>query len=189
MQETVPYQTIVFMGKTGSGKGMQAHMLAEHLGYAVYSIGDKTREIAATDTPLGAHIKRTHEAGWIPEWLASYLMTDAIINECAKTGLVFESVARKLPEAEKLHAIHEDVERQYVVVHLEISDAVVTERQLARRRDGYDTPENIQNRLRAHKEETSRSIEFFRSKNKVVDIDADQSPEAVFTSILKAIQK
>lgn len=181
------YQSIVLMGKTGSGKGTQAKLLADALEYPIFSTGDKAREIGAQDTSLGRKIREIHVSGWIPEWLASYLMVRVLLEEHPSDGLVFESVARKPLEAEKFHEIHEMVGRSYIVVHLDIEDELVIERMRKRNRDESDSEANIQNRLRAFREETVQSLEFFRSHGKVVTVDADQNPEKVFEDVLSLI--
>lgn len=176
------------MGKTGCGKGTQSAFLAKELGYKVFSTGDRVRTVAAEDTPLGRAIKNIHTTGWVPEWLASYMLVKALLEEYLEAGLVFESVARKPEEAKKLHEIHEMLERSYVVIYLDSSDEVVKERMLKRQREGYDMVENIDKRIKAFYDETMQSIEFFTSQNKVKKIDADRPEEEIYTDILKAIE-
>lgn len=175
------------MGRAGTGKGTQARKLAEALEYAVFSVGDKTREYAALDTPLGHHIASIHTTGWIPEWLASYIMTKALLEEFPNQGLVFESVARKPEEAKKLHEIHEAIGRPYTVIYLECDDEILTERLIKRGREGYDTPEKIAKRKQAFLSETIHSLEFFTEQGKVKTINGDQTVDEVFADILKII--
>ena len=182
-----PYQSIILMGRAGTGKGTQAKKLAEALDYGIFSTGDKAREYAAQDTPLGRHIAKIHTTGWMPEWLASYVMTKAILEDFSERGVVFESVARKPEEARKLHEIHTEIERPYIVLHIECDDALLTERLLKRGREGYDTPEKIEKRKQAFLNETVHSLEFFAEHEKVRTINGDQSVDEVFADILKAI--
>lgn len=175
------------MGRAGTGKGTQAQKVAEALNYAIFSTGDKAREYAAQDTPLGHHIAKIHTTGWIPEWLASYVMTKALLEEFPDQGIVFESVARKPEEAKKLHDIHEGIGRSYIVLHLECDDEKLTERLLKRGREGYDNIEKIEKRKQAFLNETMQSLEFFAQHNKVKTINADQTVEEVFAEILQAI--
>jgi adenylate kinase len=184
-----PYQSIIFMGKTGCGKGTQAHRLAEELGFQVFSTGDRVRELAASETSLGHHIRDIHISGWVPEWLASYLFAHAVLDEHIDDGLVFESVARKPEEAKKLHEMHVMLNRPYIVLHLDTPDEVVLERMRGRGREGYDIEENMQKRMRAFYDETVHSIEFFREQGKVVDIDGAKSPDEVYQDVVKAISK
>lgn len=189
MEYTTPYKSIVLIGQAGTGKGTQAYKLAEKLGYEVFSMGDKSREYAAQDTPLGRHIAGIHLTGWIPEWLASYLMTKVILDDYADVGVVYESVARKPEEAKKFHEIHTAIKREYVVVHLMASDDVVKARLLDRQREGYDNEESINKRLDAFRAETVQSIEHFRDQGVLREVNADQLVEQVFEDILEAISK
>lgn len=184
-----PYQSIIFMGKTGCGKGTQAHRLAEALGFQVFSTGDLVRELAASPTSLGHHIRDIHISGWVPEWLASYLFAHAILDEHIDDGLVFESVARKPEEAKKLHEMHTMLNRPYIVLHLDTPDEVVIDRMRRRQRDASDSEENIQKRLQAFYDETIHSLEFFKEQGKVIDIDATKSPDEVYEDVIKAISK
>ena len=188
MVQQTSYQSIVFIGRAGTGKGTQATMLAETLGYATFSTGDKAREYAQQDTPLGRKIARIHTVGWIPEFLASYLMTKALLEEYTDTGLVFESVARKPEEARKLHEIHTCLDRSYVVVYLDCDKDLLKERLLKRGRAGYDTEEKIDQRTQAFETETVHSIEYFDSQGVLVTVDASQTVDAVFQDIIKSIQ-
>lgn len=175
------------MGQAGTGKGTQAALLAEALGYNIFSMGDMARLYAAKDTPLGKHIADIHLTGWIPEWLASYLMTKAIIEDYVDTGVIYESVARKPEEAKKFHAIHTAIDRSYVVIYLVAPQEVVVNRMLKRQRAGYDNIENIEKRLKAFQDETLISIDYFDKEGVLHEVNANQSQEDVFADILEKI--
>lgn len=186
---TTPYQSIIFMGKTGCGKGTQAHRLATALDWSVFSTGDLVRQLSAGDTSLGRHIRDIHIKGWVPEWLASYLFANAILREHIDDGLVFESVARKPEEARKLHEMHVMLNRPYIVIHLDVSDEMVMERMRKRQRDLGDAEDNMRKRLEAFQSETTKSLEFFKEQGKVVTIDGSRSEEEVYEDVIKAISK
>jgi len=175
------------MGQAGTGKGTQAGKLAQTLGYEIFSMGDKSREFAAQDTPLGRHIAAIHLTGWIPEWLASFVMTKVILEDYANKGVVYESVARKPEEAKKFHEIHQAIGRSYIVIHLTAPEDVVTQRMLERQREGYDNKENIAKRLAAFKDETMQSVDFFSKQGCLKEIDANRPVDDVFADIKKAI--
>jgi adenylate kinase len=187
MEYKTPYKSIVLMGQAGTGKGTQAYKLAEKLGYKVFSMGDKSREFAAQDTPLGRHIAGIHLTGWIPEWLASFVMTKVILEDYADVGVVYESVARKPEEAKKFHEIHTAIKRDYIVIHLVAPDEILKERLLNRQREGYDNEENINKRLEAFRDETVRSISHFKEQGVLREVNADQLVEGVYEDILEAI--
>ncbi|KKU58659.1 MAG: hypothetical protein UX81_C0018G0001, partial [Parcubacteria group bacterium GW2011_GWA2_47_12] len=45
--------TILMMGKTGSGKGTQSELLAKKLGYGIFSTGDEFRKLRKREDFLG----------------------------------------------------------------------------------------------------------------------------------------
>lgn len=172
------------MGKIASGKGTQAHSIAEHFGGTVYSNGNKMREVATETTGFGKRMKESYESGHLmPEWIASYWMTHALVCESEHDRVVFEGVAKKPNEAELFHEIHEWIHRPYVVFHLEISDEEVMKRSLARGRDIVDSPKSIEKRLEEYHTYTARSIEFFRTRGTLIDIDGSADPVAVQAKI------
>ncbi|MEM9336436.1 MAG: nucleoside monophosphate kinase [Patescibacteria group bacterium] len=187
MEQKTKYESIVLMGHAGTGKGTQAKHLAEHFNYCIFSTGDKARETAALDSPLGRLIESIHTRGWIPEWLASYFLVKVLIEDCVDTGVVFESVARKPEEARKLHEIHQATERSYVVVLLEADESVLEERLLARNRPGYDVKEKIQQRREAFESETMQSVNYFKERADFFTVDASQPAEDVFKEIVEKI--
>jgi len=182
-----PYQTIIFMGKTGCGKGTQASRLAKELGFRLFSTGDSIRYFSQQETSLGRHIKAMQVAGWVPEWLASYLFVKEIMENAGDNGVVFESVARKLEEARKLHDMHTILDRSYIVLYLDVPDEVVIDRMQKRQRDESDSDINIQKRLDAFYNETVHSIDYFTNLGKVITIDGNRSTDDIYSDILKAV--
>jgi adenylate kinase len=181
---TTKYQSIVLMGKIASGKGTQAHRILDRFGGSLYSNGDKVREASQLPTSFGRKMKEMYEAGAMaPEWVASYWMAHALASQFVDSRVVFEGVAKKPNEAHLFHEIHELLDRPYVVFNLIIPDDVVRARSAARLRDTLDEGAAIERRLEAYHTYTERSIEFFRDKGTLVDIDGEASQDAVTEQI------
>lgn len=180
MDYKTKYQSIVLMGKIASGKGTQANLIVSHFGGSLYSNGNKVREAAATSSLFGKKMKEVYEAGLlIPEWIASYWMTHALISQFENERIVFEAVAKKPHEAELFHEIHTWVGRPYIVFNIDISDEEVQKRSSKRARDIVDSERSVAKRLEEYKTYTSESISIFRKYNAVVDIDGSQGEEKV----------
>jgi adenylate kinase len=180
MDYTTKFKSVVFMGKISSGKGTQAKNVQEAFGGCLYSNGDKMRATATLPTPFGEKMRETYEGGSLmPEWVASYWMTDALVNEHINNLIVFEGVAKKPNEAQLFDEIHHWIHRPYVVFHLEISDDEVRRRSERRARDVVDSPKSVEKRLEEYHTYTAKSIEFFRTKGTLIDIDGNLSPEEV----------
>lgn len=184
MDYTTKYQSIAFMGKIASGKGTQAHKVIEAFGGTLYSNGDKMRAATILPTPFGEKMKETYEGGYLmPEWVASYWMTDALVTEFPHSTIVFEGVAKKPNEAQLFDEIHHWIHRPYVVFHLNISDDEVRERSARRARDSVDAPKSVEKRLEEYHTYTEKSIEFFRTKGTLIDIDGTLPQEKVTEQI------
>lgn len=186
MEYVTKYQSIVLMGKIASGKGTQAELILNHFGGTLYSNGNKVRETAQMNSAFGHKMKEVYEAGLlIPEWIASYWMTHALVSQFDEERIVFEAVAKKPLEAELFHEMHTWLDRSYIVFHLMISDDEVHKRSAARARDIVDSPRSVAKRLEQYAEFTQRSIEVFREKGTLVEIDAAQGREQVKELIFK----
>ena len=183
------YQSVVLMGKIASGKSTQAKAVAEAFGGTLYSNGNKVRATAALPTEFGTRVKRMYEGGFLmPEWIASYWMTHALLSEHAEDQIVFEGVAKKPHEAEIFHEIHAWMDRPYVAFNIAISDELVRTRSTARARDAVDSPKSIEKRLEEYNTYTAKSIEFFRDKGTLIEIDGSASVEEVQAHIFSYLQ-
>lgn len=175
------FLSIVFMGKIASGKGTQANHVLKEFGGSLYSNGDKMREAATQPTSFGEKMKEAYEAGYLmPEWVASYWMTHTLVSEHESEIVVFEGVAKKPNEAALFHEIHEWLDRPYVVFHLNVPDDIVRARSQKRGRDAVDKKASlIEKRLEEYQTYTAKSIEFFKTKGRLIEIDGELSSEEV----------
>lgn len=190
MDYKTSYQSIVLMGKIASGKGTQANAIINHFGGALYSNGNKVREAVQLPTIFGRKMKEMYEGGFLmPEWVASYWMTHALVSQFENERVVFEAVAKKPNEAQLFHEIHEWIGRPYIVFNLDISDEEVQVRSLARSRDMLDTHKSIEKRLEEYHAHTDQSVEFFRTKGTLIDIVGSASPEVVQDQIFSYLNQ
>jgi len=180
--------TYIFMGRPGSGKGVQSALLSKAVGYPVFSTGDKVRETAKKAHSLGKKIKEVSESGGLtPAWFASFLFQEALFSKEDGQGMIFEGVGRKEPEARLFHEVHDWLGSDYRVFYLDVSPELVTERLVKRGETGGradDNLESIKKRLDLFEKETRPAIEYFRSVGKVIDIDGEPSPEVVSEEVM-----
>lgn len=178
--------TILFLGKTGSGKGTQAALIARELDYEMVSTGGRLREIGSRDTYLGRRVKEHYDSGMLfPYWFPTYLFQRALFSKEENEGIVFEGLGRKQEEAALFHEVAEWLRRSYIAFNLDISDDEAIQRQQNRGRDTLDTLEKIQIRLDEYRTHTVPAIDFFREKGKLIEIDGSQSIEEVHKAVMK----
>lgn len=179
------------MGRPGAGKGTQAQLLAEKVGAGMYSTGERCRAFAAEGTYFGGLVKKVIDAGdLMPEWFSIYLFEDKMIRLEPGDAVVFEGAGRKLLEAQRFHDTLSWIKRPYTVVYLDAKEEVLRERLLKRAREqgrADDAAKAIELRFKRFKEFTEPSIEFFRSQDVVIDINADQPVERVYQEILSKL--
>lgn len=190
------YQTFIFIGKSGTGKGTQAKRLAEYFeskGELVcnFSTGVGLRALRDEASYTGELVRETLGKGSMqPLFLAVWLWGDVFVkNITGKEHLICDGFPRRVPEAQALSTAMEFYKRGTVhVINLELPDEAVYERLLARGRQ-EDTREGIAYRLDWFKEEVAPVIAYFRSSDQYVvhNIDANRDKESIFSDIKKSI--
>ena len=179
------------MGRPGAGKGVQSEMLAKKIGCTVFSTGARCRSLAKQSTALGKKVAETIHAGNLtPYWLASFLFEEALFALADDEQIIFEGVGRKLPEAKLFAEINTWLGRDFRIINLEASEETVTERLHKRREiEGRedDAGDKLATRFTNFNNETAPALEFFRSIGKVIDIDGEPLPDAVFASVLEKL--
>jgi len=184
-------KTFVLMGLPGSGKGKQAELLSEKTGFHIFSTGNKLRDIAKGEAVIGKKIDEVMKSGGlVPSWLVSYLFQRILLEIEENDGIIFEGAGRIESEAHLFAEVCEWLGRDFRVFHIKASEATVAERLRKRqevegRKD--DDPAVFQNRLKNFHEYTVPAIEYFRSINKVIDVDGEPLPDAVFAELWQKV--
>lgn len=187
-------KTVFLFGRPGSGKGTQAKLLAEKLGWEVFSTGDKFKAIRDTAGPFGERVKAVYDAGkLIPDWFASYLYEDALLNIDPAKGLVCEGFPRTRPQAELAHDVLSWLERPYKVLELTVSEDEALRRQVERgtleHRPDSDSVEKIHARFETYRTLTEPTLEFFKEKGMLVEINGEQTREAILEDIIAVLKQ
>lgn len=184
--------TVLLMGLPGSGKGTQAKKLASRLGWTHFSTGDKFKELREEQGPLGAKVKETYDSGkYAPDWFATYLFEDTVLNLPKDAGIVCEGYPRTLPQAEIFDDTFSWLERPYVALNLAVREDEALRRQIERakveNRTDSATPEQVQVRFEQYRANTEPLLNYFREKGILIEIDGEKTPEEVEAAIAKAI--
>ena len=187
------YKAILFIGKSGCGKGTQTKLLQDKTDFEPFSSGNRFREIASSGTSLGDRVKEVIEGGmFMPHWFATYVFQEKVFGTSSHKGIIFDGVARKEPEARLFHDVMSWVKRPYLVIYLKVSEDSVRNR-LGVRKDiegrADDNEEGITNRLHQFDDETRKSIDFFRKEEVLLEIDGEGTPEEIHQVILDKINE
>lgn len=183
--------TFLMIGRPGSGKGTQAKLLADKLGAKIFSSGGEFRALAAGNTYLGRRLKEGMEAGELmPHWLASYIYEREVFSTEPGDKLVFEGACRTEPEAVLFHEISVWLPRPYKAVYLAVDEEEVWQRLLKRGAESGridDGEAVIRKRFDEYTKKNAAVIDAFRQRGTLVEVNGQQSIEAVHADVLKVL--
>ena len=200
----------VIMGPQGSGKGTQAKLLCQELDLVHVSTGDLMRWNVQNHTRLGARVQRIMAAGQlVPDELTEDMVRARLDMHDWNYGFVLDGFPRNAAQA-RWFSERWDVD---AVILVDIPDAVVLERGLARRlccqcgRDFNllhhrpavadtcdvcrgrlvsrpdDTLDGLSARLADYHAQTRPVLELFARKERVVVVDGTSPIEVVQAEI------
>ena len=173
----------VVLGPQGSGKSTQAKLLAEYLKLPHISTGDIFRRLENEDSDLGKRIKSKLSQGFlVADSDVNAVLTEEFAKSEYSNGVVLDGCPRNLTQAKEFPLKFDKV------VYLEVSDEVGTERLLRRQRED-DTPDVIKERLSTYHLETEPMLDFYRQRGLLVEVNGEQSIEAIFEEIKQTLAK
>jgi adenylate kinase len=128
---------LILLGAPGAGKGTQGSQLASRLGIPKIATGDILRDAVRAGTELGRKAKSFMDAGeLVPDEVILGLVREAIADDSAKSGAIFDGFPRNVAQAENLEKILADAGRKLdAVVVLDVANEVIVERMSGRRTD------------------------------------------------------
>jgi adenylate kinase family enzyme len=189
--------TVLLYGRAGSGKGTQVQLLKGHLEKTpvqplVVETGAAFRSFVGSDTYTGKLTKEKMGRGELPEvFIPVWLWTGVLVEKYSGTEhLIFDGFPRRIIEAQVLDTAFTFYDRAAVtVLVLNISPEKTLERLKLRNRADDATEEQIKARNAWYENDVVPTIEYFRThpRYSVIDINGDQSVEAVQSDIVKAL--
>jgi adenylate kinase family enzyme len=193
--------TVVFIGRSGCGKGTQAALLKERIiardpnkrQLLYVETGAQFRQFFHGETFTQRLAKEVYEADERqPNFLGSYMWCETLIQELGDDMHLFlDGVARARAEAELLTTAFEFYKRERpTIVYLNVSRKWSEERLLARGREDDRTLGKITKRLDWFESDTLPAIEYFKQMRfyRFLDINGEQSIEKVQEDIISAYE-
>lgn len=209
---------IIFLGRSGSGKGTQAKLLQKEFSLTDIDTGGILREIAKEKTNLGAKVRQTIDKGHlVPQWLVIFCWFRKLLSIPPTTGVIMEGSPRQLPEAKILLDIFHWLGRDKIkVIYLNVPAKEVKKRLLARRicskcgkeyslllnpglkkcpacggklvRREDDYPKAIKNRMLFFRYKIIPVINYFRKKGMVQEVDGERPIKEVYKDVVKKVK-
>jgi adenylate kinase len=209
---------LILLGPQGSGKGTQAELLVEKFGLNYFEAGRILRSIANSDNPNASMIKGTiDKGGLVPDEFVRLIAWDFINKNDINYGFLFDGYPRSVPQYEQLQEMLRRFGRKInCVINLEISEEESVKRLSARRtcntcgrvynlitnsppsatcecgghllQRADDQPEAIKRRLAIYRSQTHPVFERAKQEGVGLEINGEQSIEAIHKAILDKIQ-
>jgi len=208
---------IVLLGAPGSGKGTQAEMLKTEFHLTHLSVGDILREERKNGTLLGEQVTGYMNRGeLVPDELIKAIVRNRIMEVEGFVLDGFPRTipqAEMLDDVMREKGTDIDA-----VIYLKVDRETVLRRLTGRRvcgkcgklyhvttmpsrKDGVcdacgdaliirkdDTPDTVNKRLEVYNEATAPLIEYYRNKNKLIEIDGNAEKEESFETIRRVVQ-
>lgn len=125
---------LVLVGPPGSGKGTQAELLRDRLGFVHYSTGEVFRDHIARKTPVGLEVEEYVVAGKLVPDNVVLEVVNAFLAEHAGKSILYDGFPRTVPQAEGLDAVLADNGLAIdLAVLVDLTDEEVVKRLSARR--------------------------------------------------------
>ncbi len=183
---------IILVGIQGSGKGTQARILAEKLGYQIFETGAELRSIARENSPLGQKVKAITERGdLVPNEIVMEIVENFFHKISSSTPVIFDGIPRSEPQRLSLQKLLSSHKRDFLVLEIRLSESEAMKRLLLRAKTegrADDTPAVIQKRIQNFYAHTEPLLEHWNNEKKLLSIDGDQSIAEVTKEILERLK-
>ncbi|MDE2312074.1 MAG: nucleoside monophosphate kinase [Patescibacteria group bacterium] len=180
--------TIFFIGPQGSGKGTQARILAQKLGFFYWEMGGILRQVAQEDSDLGKRVKNLIDNGVLLNDEQLYEVVDSRLGKIgAGQGVIFDGIPRRVGQAEHLMAFLKKQGRtNFVTLFIDLPKEETFQRLLKRaqiegRKD--DTKEKIEFRLQQYQQDTLPVLDYLKQQTQFFTVDGQPSVEEVTQKI------
>jgi adenylate kinase len=180
---------IIICGGPGAGKETQGVNISKELDLERIVTGDILRAEANSESPLGIDIKVYIDNGnLVPDSLLNMTIAKHVSKlKKAQKGIIFDGFPRRRSQAEFLDTIC-NID---IVIGLEVSDENLKTRLLKRAETSTRIDDKdinvINHRINVYHTETTPIIDHYKSKNKYVAIDGNQSIDDIYSDILKVV--
>lgn len=189
--------TVIFIGRSGCGKGTQAALLRERITkhdldkrkILYVESGDRFRHFAAGESFSSKLSKEIYERDERqPDFLAALMWGGMLIEQLDDDmHLIFDGVARSRPEAELLTTALNFYKREApTIIYLNVSRKWSEERLLSRGRSDDVDISKIDKRLNWFDKDVMPAIEYFKQNlyYRVIEVNGEQPINKVHTDIL-----
>ncbi len=191
-------QTIVFIGRSGCGKGTQVEQLRNFLKSndtrKIFHLeaGDRFRSLINEEKHISHLAKEIADRGGLqPEFLSIWAWTDKMVDGFNQNEhLLIDGTPRRLIEAKILESVFEFINRTEVnIIYLNVSREWAIEKMQKRGRNDDKKIEDVVARLDWFETDVVPVLDFYRAhkKHRFYEINGEQNIEKVHQDILNLL--
>lgn len=179
---------LVILGGPGAGKGTQANWISNHLQVPCIATGEILRTAISNQTVLGQKAEPYVQMGeLVPDEIMIEFIRQRLLQPDVEPGWLLDGYPRTAFQAEELDFLLEDLQQHLNwAIYLKVSHSILKSRSLQRSRKD-DTPEIIERRIQLFEERTVPILEYYSFRNRLLEVDGNQSPQQVQQDLLKAL--
>lgn len=185
---------LILLGIQWCGKWTQSDLFVKALpSHSYYEMWQVLRSFHSNDNFVWNYLKDIMNRGnLIPHFITHALIDVSLkIAEKENKNLIIDWFPRAMEQAEFLVNKLTEMNRDYVVIHYELSKEKALERMIKRaeieaRKD--DNPEAMNRRIEIFFENTLPVLNYFESKGKLIKINADESIENIFQETMNKLK-
>lgn len=188
---------IILLGQITSGKETQSKLLLKKYNLKTVESGVFTRMVLKEKSKRGDDFRKTAGKGWAaPMKYMKVFFTNAI-NKCpSNSTLLFLGGPRLKPEAQLLSKLFKKNNQDFICFYISLPDKEIYRRSFSRSTGSmkeiykiFDTDKKIiANRISWHKEQVSKTVEYFKKIGFFKKINGNQTVEKVAEDIEKVVQ-
>lgn len=194
-RQPAPTPNVVFViGGPGSGKGTMCELAQLQLGWTHLSTGELLRAELENKGPNAATIDQYITKGeLVPNEIIVTLLKDAMENLTRTTGkrnFLLDGFPRSLNNMEGWYEIFGKDAALPTMLYFECPYEVLEQRILSRAKYSGRSDDNVESmklRFDTYKAETLPTVEFFKEKNKCIEIDTSESRTSVFQTVTEKL--
>ncbi|KKS96030.1 MAG: adenylate kinase, adenylate kinase [Candidatus Gottesmanbacteria bacterium GW2011_GWA2_43_14] len=189
---------LIIYGPEGSGKGTQAKLLSEHYRLPIITSGDLVREMAERDqSDIGNACRQALKTGtYVSDNVMFEIWRQKLSSPESRKGFILDGFPRNVYQADFL--LDQVKKNGYGIdraVYIRLSDEEAHRRLTKRSRklfegssELHDSPERISHRLQTYRAKEQGTLDFFRKKNLLLDVNGEKEIEKVFKDIIAGLE-
>lgn len=196
MSVTQPIPAFSIFGPPGCGKGTQAGLIKERLGYLHVSTGDIFRAAIARQDPNALKAKELMERGeLVPDEVIRDMLQvelkNILDNANDPKGVILDGFPRSAGQSGMLDDVVKALNLRFTgAVSLLVEEDILVDR-LAKRAEienrSDDTEEVIRERMRVYREKTQPLEDFFSGRDQLIGVDGLGTVEDVYERLVPII--